>query len=114
MSVELKPGYIISPGVLPSYAGQSFEFMAEGTVGRFSGEEHQSDSSLGAGYMVAPALPAYAGDAFEGPINLHSYNYPPYLLTGFLGPGQEESGGCTLGAGYTVETPSSIPVPPIP
>lgn len=100
MNVKLLEGTIFSPFPLPSYAGQSFEWMDPGTVGRLYGEEHQSDCSLG-GAMIAPLPTAYAGDAFEADIVLQAYNYGGTTVYGFFGAGQENSGGVSLGLGYT-------------
>jgi len=115
MSVSLQQGLINSPYPLPSYAGQSFEWSDPGTVGRLDGEEHQGDSSLG-GAMIAPPSYIYAGDDFETPVVLNSYHYvsagQPYVLQGFFGAGQENSGGAALYLGFTVEAEN--PIPPIP
>lgn len=81
--------------------------MAEGPVAKFSGEQHQRDSSLGPGYLTT-LTPNYAGDAFEGAIDLHPYPYGDRTVTGFFGPGQEESGDTTLGMGYSVAFPPSL------
>jgi len=104
MKVSLEEGIIQSIAPLPSYAGQSFEWMAEGTVERFSGEEGQAGSSL-YGASVQNPFAVFAGDDFEGTINLQSFLYNGLLITGFFGADQAKFGGASLSLGYTFEKP---------
>jgi|SRR5215475_12454494 len=104
MNVSLQQGIIQSIAPLPCYGGQSFEWMAEGTVERFSGEEGQSDCSLFGGTIQNP-FAVFAGDDFEGTINLQSFLYNGLLITGYFGADQAKFGGASLGLGYTFEKP---------
>ena len=101
MNVQFLTGSLVAPVGLPSYAGQSFEWMNAGAVVKLSGEEGMVNS-FSTGYVI-PSVAQFAGDEFETVINFTLVNVGPPIYYGYLGVSQQSSGYVAFTQGYIIQ-----------
>jgi len=99
ITTKLLPGYFFYQK-FPSWAGQSFEWLDQGTLDVFKGYENASDTTFTPlGYIINFGA-NFAGDEFEAAKEWIYAAYQGIQVSGFIGKDQLRAGSIIMYIGF--------------